>query len=113
MAQAFAAAASGADREARCSRSAETSAARGAQEQAVLVATHTCPNCGAAKKMLEKAGIDYRVVYADEKQGADFAERNNIIQAPTLLMPGDGGYRKLTNIGEISGFLKKQPVLRA
>ena len=79
-------------------------------QQAILVATHTCPNCGAAKKMLEKAGIDYRVVYADEKEGASFAERHSIIQAPTLLMPEEDSYRKLTNIGEISGYLKKQPV---
>ena len=62
------------------------------------------------KKMLEKAGIDYRVVYADEKEGASFAERHSIIQAPTLLMPEEDSYRKLTNIGEISGYLKKQPV---
>ena len=60
--------------------------------------------------MLEKAGIDYRVVYADEKEGASFAERHSIIQAPTLLMPEEDSYRKLTNIGEISGYLKKQPV---
>ena len=75
--------------------------------QGILVATKTCPNCGAAKKMLDKAGIEYQVIYADDVKGAAFAERNNIIQAPTLLMPAEGGYRKYTNIGEIAGLVKK------
>ena len=57
--------------------------------------------------MLDKAGIAYQVIYADDVKGAAFAERNNIIQAPTLLMPVEGGYRKYTNIGEIAGLVKK------
>ena len=81
--------------------------------EAVLVATKTCPNCGAAKKMLEKAGIAYHVVYADDAAGAAFAERNNIIQAPTLLVPGEekDSYTKYTNINEIAAFVKKIPVV--
>lgn len=31
-----------------------------------LFATRTCPNCRLAKEMLNKAGIQYDVVYADE-----------------------------------------------
>ena len=81
--------------------------------EAVLVATKTCPNCGAAKKMLEKAGIAYHVVYADDAAGAAFAERNNIIQAPTLLVSGEekDSYTKYTNINEIAAFVKKIPVV--
>ena len=81
--------------------------------QAVLVATHTCPNCSAAKKMLEKAGIAYSVLYADEAEGAAFAERMGIIQAPTLLLPADGGYHKYTNIAEIAGLVKNQQAVTA
>ena len=33
----------------------------------------TCPNCGAAKKMLEKAHIPYQVIYADNPEGMSFA----------------------------------------
>ena len=81
--------------------------------QAVLVATHTCPNCGAAKKMLEKAGIAYQVLYADDPEGSAFAEKMGIIQAPTLLMPLDGGaFEKYTNIGEIAGFIKKREAVK-
>lgn len=83
-----------------------------AERQAILVATKTCPNCGAAKKMLEKAHIPYQVIYADNPEGMSFAEANNIIQAPTLLMPGENGYDKYTNIGEISAYMKgRRPVM--
>ena len=83
-----------------------------AERQAILVATKTCPNCGAARKMLEKAHIPYQVIYADNPEGMSFAEANNIIQAPTLLMPGENGYDKYTNIGEISAYMKgRRPVM--
>lgn len=84
-----------------------------ADETAVLVATKTCSNCGMAKKMLDKAGISYQVVYADNAEGAAFAERNNILQAPTLLIPEGEGYHKYTNIGEISAFTKKRTLMMA
>ena len=91
----------------------ETSAAPVKAPQAVLVATHTCPNCGAAKKMLEKAGIAYQVLYADDKEGSAFAEKMGIVQAPTLLMPLAGGaFEKYTNIGEIAGFIKKREAVK-
>ncbi|MDO5477467.1 MAG: ribonucleoside triphosphate reductase [Eubacteriales bacterium] len=110
MAQSFAAAAAENSPEAGTSvlQAQTEETGRGAQQEAILVATHTCPNCGAARKILDKAGIGYTVLYADEPKGAAFAEHNNIIQAPTLLMPEADGYRKLTNIGEIAGFVKKQ-----
>ena len=83
-----------------------------ADRKAILVATKTCPNCGAAKKMLEKAHIPYQVIYADNPEGMSFAEANNIIQAPTLLMPNGEAYDKYTNIAEISAFMKnRRPVL--
>ena len=79
-----------------------------AEPWATLVATKTCPNCAAAKKMLDKAGFAYKVVYADEESGAAIARENGIVQAPTLLVPAeDGGFKKFTNVGEIAGFTKK------
>ena len=80
--------------------------------KAILVATKTCPNCGAAKKMLEKAHMPYDVIYADDPAGMAFAEANNIIQAPTLLIPAENGYEKYTNIAQISAYMKgRMPVL--
>ena len=81
---------------------------RPAEPWATLVATKTCPNCAAAKKMLDKAGFAYKVVYADEESGAAIARENGIVQAPTLLVPAeDGGFKKFTNVGEIAEFTKK------
>ncbi len=85
---------------------ASVSEAKTEDRKALLVATKTCPNCGAAKKMLEKANISYQVIYADNTEGMAFAEANNIIQAPTLLVPNGNTYDKYTNIGEISAFMK-------
>ena len=79
---------------------------KAAEPWAVLVVTKTCPNCAAAKKMLDKAGFTYKVVYADEKNGAAIAKENDIVQAPTLLVPAEDGYKKFTNVSEISKFTK-------
>jgi len=92
---------------------ASASAGTDGSTQAILVATHTCPNCSAAKKMLEKAGIGYTVLYADEKEGADFAERMGIIQAPTLVLAAGDTYRKYTNIKEIADLVKEQAAVTA
>ncbi len=116
MAQAFAASpvTGTAAAQASIEAAAKKKAAEAVQDAtAILVATKTCPNCGMAKKMLEKAGITYEVVYADNAEGAAFAERNNILQAPTLLIPDEEGYRKYTNIGEISAFTKKRALMMA
>ena len=79
---------------------------KAAEPWAVLVVTKTCPNCAAAKKMLDKAGFTYKVVYADDKNGAAIAKENDIVQAPTLLVPAEDGYKKFTNVSEISKFTK-------
>ena len=92
--------------ETRRETAADSTPAAADAPNAILVATRTCPNCGAAKKMLDQAHISYQVIYADEPEGMTFAEANDIIQAPTLLMPAAGGYEKYTNINEISAFMK-------
>ena len=115
MAKAFAAApVTGAE---AAKESIETAAKKApaavSEETAVLVATKTCPNCGMAKKMLEKAGVSYQVVYADDAKGAVFAEEHNILQAPTLLIPTEEGYKKYTNINEIAAFTKRRAMIMA
>ena len=52
-----------------------------------LVATHTCPNCHFAAAQLDKAGIAYTTLYAEENQ--DLINRFNLMQAPTLLQVSD------------------------
>ena len=48
-----------------------------------LVATHTCPNCHFAAAQLNKAGIEYTMLYAEENR--ELIEKYNLMQAPTLL----------------------------
>jgi len=54
----------------------------------LLFATKTCPNCKMAAMFLEKAGIAYEKVYADEN--LELVEKFGIKQAPTLVVAEDG-----------------------
>lgn len=54
-----------------------------------LVATHTCPNCHFAAAQLDKAGIAYTTLYAEENQ--ELINHFNLMQAPTLLQVSDEG----------------------
>ena len=54
----------------------------------LLFATKTCPNCKMAAMFLEKAGIAYEKVYADENK--ELVEKFSIKQAPTLVVAEDG-----------------------
>ena len=68
-----------------------------------LVATRTCPNCKMAASLLEKAGISYEKLYADENTA--LCEALEIRQAPTLLVVSDGKTEKYTNLSNIRGFI--------
>ena len=54
----------------------------------LLFATKTCPNCKMAAMFLEKAGIAYEKVYADENK--ELVEKFGIKQAPTLVVAEEG-----------------------
>ena len=53
----------------------------------VLFTTATCPNCKLAMSYLDKAGIEYAVVDANEH--AEEARANGVLQAPTLIAGGE------------------------
>ncbi len=69
----------------------------------VLFATKTCPNCKTVKMLLEKAGIEYKVVLAEDDK--DLFIANDIKQAPTLITP-DG--RKFENASNIKKYIEEQ-----
>ena len=50
-------------------------------EELMLFATRTCPNCRQAEEQLQKAGIPYRKVLAEENP--DLTTRYSVRQAPT------------------------------
>ncbi|MBP3333134.1 MAG: glutaredoxin family protein, partial [Clostridia bacterium] len=68
----------------------------------LLFATHTCPNCKMAKIFLDKAGIEYEVVYADDNP--ETAAEFEIKQAPTMVVSKNGETEVITNVSNIRKF---------
>ena len=74
----------------------------------MLFATRTCPNCKVAESMLNKAGIPFRKVIAEENP--DLATRYGIRQAPTLVIDDGADPLRLVGLSEIKTFIKANPV---
>ncbi len=55
-----------------------------AEGRVLLFTTKTCPNCKMAGRLLEKAGIAYELIDAQEQ--AQLSEHFSIMQAPTLVV---------------------------
>ena len=53
----------------------------------LLFTTSTCPNCKIAGKMLEKAGVAYELI--DAQQQRELSQRYAVLQAPTLVVVDD------------------------
>jgi len=80
---------------------AETETCDCAEDKVLLFATTTCPNCKMAEKFLDKAGIAFEKVYAD--QNPALAEQYDIHQAPTLVVNGE----KIVNLSNIKAFIEQ------
>ena len=68
-----------------------------------LFATHTCPNCAQAEKLLREAGIAYEKIYAEENR--DLARKYGILQAPTLVSEANGTVVKYRGVSDIIDFI--------
>ncbi len=64
-----------------------------------LFTTKTCPNCPIAKAALDRAGIAYTVV--DAEDNAEMADALAIRQAPTLVIVKDGNVEKVAGVSPI------------
>ena len=74
-------------------------------EKIILFATKTCPNCKMAKMLLDKAGIAYDVVDAEEN--IEMTKKFGVRKAPTLLVPNDdGSFTSYENASNIKGFIE-------
>jgi len=70
----------------------------------ILFKTATCPNCKAAGALLDKAGVQYTALNADEQ--AELVAKFGIKQAPTLIvMNGDDSFEKFRGVSDIKGWL--------
>jgi ribonucleoside-triphosphate reductase len=71
----------------------------------MLFKTQTCPNCVIAGTMLDKAGVIYKSLDANEHP--DLVEKFGIMQAPTLVIASEDGYRKLHGVSDIKAWIKE------
>ena len=76
------------------------------EKEILLFATKTCPNCAMAKAMLNKAGIAYRVIYADDEANKDLTIAYGVKKAPTLMVPAGAEYDRYENASEIRRYIE-------
>ena len=79
-------------------------------DKVLLFATTTCPNCKMAEKFLDKAGIAFEKVYAD--QNPALAEEYGIHQAPTLVVTANGETQKIVNLSNIKAFIEQTETVK-
>ena len=96
-------------REAEAAAAAEKSASPDVAAAYTLFTTKTCPNCKAAKAILDRAGIKYDVVDAEDEP--ELALRYGVMQVPALVVVsfgenGSGNAEKLSGVGPINGFVR-------
>ena len=72
----------------------------------LLFTTKTCPNCKMAKMMLDKAGIKYTVIDAEDNK--DITTSYKVLKAPTLLVPNKNGsdYDRYENASFIKQYIE-------
>ncbi|NLZ67962.1 MAG: ribonucleoside triphosphate reductase, partial [Spirochaetales bacterium] len=71
----------------------------------MMFTTKTCPNCKIAKKVMEDAGINYKVVDAEENP--ELSRQYGIYQAPTLVLVNNEDVTTLAGVSEIRGYVKR------
>lgn len=71
----------------------------------MLFKTPTCPNCKAAGALLDRAGIKYSTLNANEER--DLVEKYGVKQAPTLVILKEDGFEKYRGVSDIKGWLMR------
>ena len=83
-------------------------AAASGNAQFLLFKTPTCPNCKAAGALLDKAGISYTALNANEEK--ELVGTYGVKQAPTLVILNEGGFEKYRGVSDIKGWLMHRKV---
>jgi ribonucleoside-triphosphate reductase len=68
-----------------------------------LFKTPTCPNCKLASALLDKAGVAYTALNANEEK--ELVEKFGIKQAPTLVLVNGESFEKYRGVSDIKGWL--------
>ena len=74
-------------------------------DEIILFTAKTCPNCKMAKYFLDKAGISYRTVMAEDNQ--QMAIDYDIHQTPTLIVVNGDTAQKIENVSNIRKYAEK------
>ena len=72
--------------------------------ETLLFGTKTCPNCKMAKMLLEKAGISYK--WVDAEENVELTNSYNVRKAPTLLVPNGEEILTFENASNIKGYIE-------
>ena len=70
----------------------------------ILFTRNGCPNCKTSKMMLDKAGISYDVVNAEENK--ELTVKFGVKKAPTLLVPNGDKFDAYDNASEIRKYIE-------
>jgi ribonucleoside-triphosphate reductase len=70
----------------------------------MIFTTKTCPNCKMAKAMLDKAGLKYTVVDAEDDKTT--TQNFGVRKAPTLLVPNGDNFDVYDNASKIKGYIE-------
>ena len=71
--------------------------------ETILVTTSTCPNCRTAKMILDKAGISYKILAADQEP--EKVRGMGIRTAPTLVVEKEGRMKKYSMLPDIRRYI--------
>ncbi len=72
--------------------------------ETLLFGTKTCPNCKMAKMLLEKAGVKYK--WVDAEENVELTNSFNVRKAPTLLVPDGENILTFENASNIKGYIE-------
>ena len=75
-------------------------------QETLLFGTKTCPNCKMAKMLLEKAGVKYK--WVDAEENVELTTKMGVKKAPTLLVPEEGEVRIFENASNIKGYIESK-----
>ena len=72
----------------------------------LLFKTPTCPNCKAAMALLDRAGVAYQAVNANEER--ELVERYGVRQAPTLVVMNGDSFARYRGVSDIKGWIMQR-----
>ncbi len=75
------------------------------EQKTILFATATCPNCRAAGMFLDKAGIGYEKLMADENP--ELVAKYGVRQAPTLVVISGDKVETVANLSNIKAYTER------